>query len=85
MPGPLSRTQNFTSGAVLSMLSTFSSRSCGPSWNEARFERLAQNLAADFNAMAQRRALKGVDGKVQQNLDDVGSVHLDAGVLGHRL
>src|ERR1019366_8751733 len=56
-----------------------------PVLERSQIERLAQNFTADLDAMTQRRALKGVDGEVQQNLDDVGAVHFDAKVFGHRL
>src|ERR1035438_2923695 len=36
MPGPLSRTENTSSGAMLAKFSTLSSRSCGPSFNAVK-------------------------------------------------
>src|SRR4029077_13292143 len=37
------------------------------------------------HGVALRRALKGIDGKVEQNLNQIGSVRLHANVFGQRL
>ena len=47
-------------------------------------QRRVQHFAADFDAVRQRRALKGVDREVQQNLDHVRAVDFDGDVLGQR-
>ena len=50
-----------------------------------QIERLAQNFAADVHAVTERGALKGIDGEVEQNLDEIGAVDFDADVLGQRV
>ena len=47
-------------------------------------ERCPEQFTADFDAMFEGHALKGVHRQVEQNLDKVGAVDFDTDVLGQR-
>ena len=69
---------------MLSKLSTFSKPVLRTVFERGQIKRLGQDAAFDVDRMRLRRALEGIDRQVEQDLDDIGSVHAHADVLGQR-
>ena len=69
---------------MFSKFSTLSSRSCGPSLNAVKSSGWDRTRPSISTECGLRRALEGIDGQVEQDLDDIGPVHAHGDVLGQR-